>query len=56
MCVHTLHLFLFLCWLVLTVNLTQPGTTWEESVSEELATSCWPVVTSVEDCLDREFI
>lgn len=56
MCVHTVHLFLFLCWFVLTVNLTHRRITWEESASEGLATSCWPIVTSVEDCLDHEFI
>ena len=53
-CIH--YIFFVSMLLVLTVNLTQPRITWEESANEELATSCWPIVTSVEDCLDHEFI
>ena len=37
---------------VLIVNLTQTRVTWEESLSEELSRSGWPVGTCVEDCLD----
>jgi hypothetical protein len=40
------------CWLVLTVNLTQLRITWEDNLPKELYRSGWPVCISVGDCLD----
>jgi hypothetical protein len=38
-------------WIALSVNLTQPMTTWKGNLSEELCTLGCPVVKSVEDWL-----
>lgn len=32
-----------LCWLILTINLTQPKFTWRESFNKELHRASWPV-------------
>lgn len=40
-----------LCWLVLTVNLTQMRITWGESFDKELHRANWPVSMSGGDLL-----
>lgn len=47
--VQSVHLVF---WLALTVNLTKPGNTWEDSLSEELPSLGWSVGVYVGDCLN----
>lgn len=36
-----------LCWLILTINLTQTRITWGESFNKELHRASWPVSMSL---------